>query len=263
MPTITGYEVTELIGRGGMGRVYRATDRRLGRTVAVKMLVDADDPELLSRFEAEAKAVASLAHPNITRLFDFARTESGIPYCVMEYIAGGTLADTLAGRPILPEQAVKIIHRLSLAIQTAHAEGILHRDLKPANILIAGFDRSGQKAVESPSTQDMASGSSRDTQGVAAAPSSEDLVTAKSIRPDMLRVSDFGLARRIAGDSHVTRTGQIVGTPAYMAPEQARERSTGQGLGLISILWERFCMNCSQDARPSLVRTASRRSCCC
>ena len=232
MPTIPGYEVTELIGRGGMGRVYRATDRRLGRTVAVKLLVDADDPELLSRFEAEAKAVASLAHPNITRLFEFARTESGMPYCVMEYIAGGTLADTLAGRPILPKQAAQIIHTLSLAIQTAHAEGILHRDLKPANILIAGLGRSGHKPLESRSTQDIAAGSSRDTESVAIASPAADVGTANSIRPEMLRVSDFGLARQIAGDSHVTRTGQIVGTPAYMAPEQASGMVNKPGPGV-------------------------------
>ena len=232
MPSIPGYEVTELIGRGGMGRVYRATDRRLGRTVAIKMLVDADDPELLSRFEAEAKAVASLAHPNITRLFDFARTESGMPYCVMEHIAGGTLADALAGRPIVPEQAAKIIHTLSLAIHAAHSEGILHRDLKPANILIAGLVQSSQTPFESASTQRMTVDSSRETQVAATAKSITDAGTAKSILPEMLRVSDFGLARKIAGDSHVTRTGQIVGTPAYMAPEQASGMVNKPGPGV-------------------------------
>jgi len=232
MPTIPGYEVTKLIGRGGMGRVYRATDQKLGRTVAVKMLVDADDPELLSRFEAEAKAVACLAHPNITRLFDFARTESGVPYCVMEYIAGGTLADMLAGRPILPKQAAQIIHTLSLAIQTAHAEGILHRDLKPANILIAGPDRSDGKPLASGSTQRISPGSLRDTPAVAMASTTGDAGTSNNIRPEMLRVSDFGLARRIAGDSHVTRTGQIVGTPSYMAPEQASGMVNRPGPGV-------------------------------
>ena len=232
MPTIPGYEVTKLIGRGGMGRVYRATDQKLGRTVAVKMLVDADDPELLSRFEAEAKAVACLAHPNITRLFDFARTESGVPYCVMEYIAGGTLADMLAGRPILPKQAAQIIHTLSLAIQTAHAEGILHRDLKPANILIAGPDRSDGKPLASGSTQSISPGSLRDTPAVAMASTTGDAGTSNNIRPEMLRVSDFGLARRIAGDSHVTRTGQIVGTPSYMAPEQASGMVNRPGPGV-------------------------------
>jgi serine/threonine protein kinase len=148
MPAIPGYEVTDLIGRGGMGRVYRATDRRLGRTVAVKMLVDADDPELLSRFEAEAKAVASMSHPNITRLFEFARTEQGTPYCVMEYIAGGTLADALAGRPVEARLAARIVQTLALAIQSAHAQGILHRDLKPANILMAVPGDSGPAASE-------------------------------------------------------------------------------------------------------------------
>ena len=85
MPIIPGYEVTGLIGRGGMGRVYRAVDQRLGRTVAVKMLLDAEDSELLSRFESEARAVASLSHPNIIRLFEFAKTESGQPFCAVCY----------------------------------------------------------------------------------------------------------------------------------------------------------------------------------
>lgn len=214
MPTIPGYEVTDLIGRGGMGRVYRATDRRLGRTVAVKMLVDADDPELLSRFEAEAKAVASISHPNITRLFEFARTEQGTPYCVMEYIAGGTLADALAGRPLEARLAARIIQTLALAIQSAHTEGILHRDLKPANILMAVPGDSG-------------SGSS--LRSSSKPTSTESPIV---IRPEMLRVTDFGLARRIAGDSDVTRTGQIVGTPSYMAPEQASGMVSKPGPGV-------------------------------
>ncbi|MBL8814000.1 MAG: serine/threonine protein kinase [Planctomycetaceae bacterium] len=209
MPAIPGYEVTDLIGRGGMGRVYRATDRRLGRTVAVKMLVDADDPELLSRFEAEAKAVASISHPNITRLFEFARTEQGTPYCVMEYIAGGTLADALAGRPVEARLAAKIVQTLAHAIQSAHAQGILHRDLKPANILMATQGDSGSAASDVAAT-----------------------THAESIRPELLRVTDFGLARRIAGESDVTRTGQIVGTPSYMAPEQASGMVSKPGPGV-------------------------------
>lgn len=209
MPAIPGYEVTDLIGRGGMGRVYRARDRRLGRTVAVKMLVDADDPELLSRFEAEAKAVASISHPNITRLFEFARTEQGTPYCVMEYIAGGTLADALSGRPVEARLAAKIVQTLGIAIQSAHAQGILHRDLKPANILMATQGDSGSAASEVATT-----------------------THAESIRPELLRVTDFGLARRIAGESDVTRTGQIVGTPSYMAPEQASGMVSKPGPGV-------------------------------
>lgn len=209
MPAIPGYEVTDLIGRGGMGRVYRATDRRLGRTVAVKMLVDADDPELLSRFEAEAKAVASISHPNITRLFEFARTEQGTPYCVMEYIAGGTLADALADRPVEARLAAKIVQTLALAIQSAHAQGILHRDLKPANILMATQGDSGSAVSEIATT-----------------------THAELIRPELLRVTDFGLARRIAGESDVTRTGQIVGTPSYMAPEQASGMVSKPGPGV-------------------------------
>lgn len=221
LPKIPGYEVTELIGRGGMGRVYRAIDCQLGRTVAVKMLVDAEDPELLSRFESEAKAVACLAHPNITRLFEFSRTESGTPFCVMEYIAGGSLADVVSGHPQPQRLAAEIILTLARAIQAAHDAGILHRDLKPANILIAGEKQSNAILSKSATTHDFSRDQSNDTRPIRS-PSLEpesNLIT--SVLPESLRISDFGLARKFACESHVTRTGQIVGTPAYMAPEQA------------------------------------------
>ena len=232
MPTIPGYEVTDLVGRGGMGRVYRATDRRLGRTVAVKMLVDADDPELLARFESEARAVSSLSHPNITRLFEFAKTESGLPYCVMEFIAGGTLADVISGRPMPWKAAAEIVETLAGAIHTAHLAGILHRDLKPANVLIAGSPRWDADIAESGSTMDLAQASSVGTDSGKATAISAKPASSTSIRPEMLRVSDFGLARKIAADSHVTRTGQIIGTPAYMAPEQASGMVTRPGPGV-------------------------------
>ncbi len=232
LPTIPGYDVTELIGRGGMGRVYRATDRQLGRTVAVKMLLDADDPELLSRFESEAKAVASLSHPHITRLFEFARTGAGVPYCVMEYIAGGSLADVADGRPLPERLSAEITLTLARAIQAAHQEGILHRDLKPANILIAGNNRDHATTSETETTHDTNRNRTKETQqsNSDSLPGKTD--TTLNISPDRLRISDFGLARKITGDSHVTRTGQIVGTPAYMAPEQASGMVTKPGPGV-------------------------------
>ncbi len=221
MPTIPGYNVTELVGRGGMGRVYRATDLRLGRTVAVKVLLDADDPELLTRFESEARAVASLSHPNIARLFEFAKTDSGQPCCVMEFVGGGTLADALAGKPVPAKLAAEILTTLARAIQAAHHEGILHRDLKPANVLIAG---SATKISEADPGRTEYAGSAFVTDpGRGMDPSGERMPSGAvaDFSPARLRIADFGLARRIQADSHVTRTGQIIGTPAYMAPEQA------------------------------------------
>ena len=232
LPTIPGYDVTELVGRGGMGRVYRATDRRLGRTVAIKLLVDSDDSELISRFESEAQAVANLAHPNITRLFEFSKTEAGLPYCVMEYIDGGTLADALAGRPMSWKIAAEITETLAIAIQAAHLAGILHRDLKPANILIAGSTRPDSAASEPGSTKNFDRTSAAEVDIERRTETSRKSPSRVNIRPEMLRVSDFGLARKIAAESHVTRTGQIVGTPAYMAPEQASGMVTRPGPGV-------------------------------
>ena len=221
LPTIPGYDVTELVGRGGMGRVYRATDRRLGRTVAVKVLLDAEDTELVVRFESEAKAVASLSHPNIARLFEFARTDSGQPYCVMEFVGGGTLADALDGKPLRAKLAAEILVTLARAIQAAHVEGILHRDLKPANILIADSS-SRNRSADRQSTQHVGNAFSTDvSHRTVSANTPASSASATDVSPALLRIADFGLARRIEADSHVTRTGQIIGTPAYMAPEQA------------------------------------------
>ncbi len=220
LPTVPGYDVEEVVGRGGMGRVYRATDKKLGRSVAIKMLIDADDEELVLRFESEVKAVASLSHPNITRLFEYSRTESGQPFCVMEYVAGGTLADVIAGRPVPANFAADMIISLADAIQSAHEAGILHRDLKPANILIAS------NATDHHSTASTANDTNSSIGTTPRSATLNDdahsrLQPLAHVRAEMLRITDFGLARRFAADNHVTKTGQIVGTPAYMAPEQA------------------------------------------
>ncbi|MBL8819173.1 MAG: protein kinase [Planctomyces sp.] len=252
-PAVPGYEITSLIGRGGMGRVYRARDTRVGRTVAVKVLIDSGDPELLARFESEARAIASLSHPNITQLYEFSRTPDGQPYCVMEYVAGGTLSDFVGGRPVAAKLAAELTKRLAIAVEAAHAEGILHRDLKPSNILIAGSTNfelglHSQNRAETQASMDTQSGPLL-TLGAAIAdqsttprplPSSTDpshrtTITRGSLEtlnPSSLRISDFGLARRISGDDRITRTGEIVGTPAYMAPEQASGMVTRPGPGV-------------------------------
>ncbi len=200
LPIILGYDIIELVGRGGMGRVYRATQQLLGRTVAIKMLLDADDSELLARFESEARAVASLSHPNIARLFEFAKTESGQPYCVMEFLGGGTLADVISGRPQPWKKAAEILRTLSEAMQAAHLQGILHRDLKPSNILLAGgTDQS--VGTESQATRQASDSDSTDHFARSKLTAILEFSTA------CLRIADFGLARQISVDSHVTPGG--------------------------------------------------------
>jgi serine/threonine protein kinase len=132
------YRLDEMLGRGGMSEVWRAKDLELGRDVAIKLLApDADT----ARFEREARAVASLAHPNITQLYDYGEAE-GRPYIVLEYVPGGTLEDRLgAGKPLPDDEAFAIAAGVAAGLAHAHARGVVHRDLKPANVL---FDEEGR-----------------------------------------------------------------------------------------------------------------------
>src|SRR5436305_2065112 len=170
------YELEQLLGRGGMSEVYRAHDRELGRRVALKLLApDADT----ARFEREARAVAALAHPNVTQLYDYGE-DDGRPYMVLEYVPGGTLEERLAkagGRPLPDEEARVIAAGTAAGLAHAHARGVVHRDLKPANVL---FDEEG--------------------------------------RP---KLADFGIARMAAGEGTLTEAGTVLGTAAYISPEQA------------------------------------------
>ena len=182
------YEILALIGAGGMGEVYRARDTRLNRDVAVKVLpaVFADDPERLARFEREAQVLASLNHPHIAHIHG--REESGrVRALVMELVEGETLAEKIARGPLPLDEALPIARQISEALETAHEQAIVHRDLKPANIKIT--------------------------------PSG------------IVKVLDFGLAKAfetsgLSASATVTavgtQAGLILGTAAYMAPEQAK-----------------------------------------
>lgn len=186
------YQIHEMVGSGGMGVVYRALDTRLGRTVALKVLPPdlTADAERRQRFEREARAASALNHPNIVTIYDIDRVE-GIDLIAMEYIVGRTLQDMLACRELKPADAMEYALQIVHALVAAHAAGIIHRDIKPANIMIA--------------------------RAAAGAP--------------QVKVLDFGLAKlsetfRTADTQteDVTR-GSIIGTAAYMSPEQAEGKS--------------------------------------
>jgi tetratricopeptide (TPR) repeat protein/tRNA A-37 threonylcarbamoyl transferase component Bud32 len=173
------YEILGELGRGGMGVVYKARDRRLNRLVALKMIrgaAHADDIQV-TRFRIEAEAVAALKHPNILQIYDIGESE-GMPFVALELLEGGSLAEKLHGTPLPPRKAAEWMVPMALAMDTAHAAGIVHRDLKSVNILF----------------------------------------TADGVP----KVTDFGLAKRLEVDEGHTHTGQVMGTPSYMAPEQAR-----------------------------------------
>ncbi len=173
------YRIIKPLGRGGMGSVYLAHDVDLDRRVALKVphITPADPPELLQRFEREARIAATIEHPGLCPVYDVGRI-GDIHYLTMPYIAGKSLAEVIdPEKPIPLRQAAAVVHRLALALEEAHSHGVVHRDLKPSNIIAS--------------------------------------------RTHELVIIDFGLARRVDSDDlRVTKSGAIVGTPYYMAPEQ-------------------------------------------
>ena len=185
---IAHYRIVSKLGEGGMGAVYRATDTKLNRDVAVKVLPEsfAGDPDRMARFQREAQVLASLNHPNIAAIYGVEERA-----LVLELVEGSTLAERIESGPMAMEEALPLIGQLIDALEYAHEKGIVHRDLKPSNIKLA--------------------------------------------RDGRLKVLDFGLAKAMAGDStasspqnsptltmRATMAGVILGTAAYMAPEQAR-----------------------------------------
>ena len=136
--TIAHYRILDKIGAGGMGEVYRATDTKLGRDVAIKILPEefSRDPERVVRFQREAEVLASLNHPNIAAIYDLEEAE-GIRFLVLELVEGETLAERIQRGPIRIEEALEIGKQICEALEAAHEKGIVHRDLKPANVKIA------------------------------------------------------------------------------------------------------------------------------
>jgi serine/threonine-protein kinase len=192
LPPVPGYEVEAVLGHGGMGIVYKARHLALKRTVALKMLA-AGHPYSAerARFRAEAEAVARLQHPNIVQVFEVGETD-GRPFLALEYVAGGSLAERLAGQPLLPREAARLVAAMAEAMHLAHSRNLVHRDLKPGNVLLAG-------EADTPLGQ---------------------------CQP---KVTDFGLVRQLDADSGQTFDGMVMGTPSYMAPEQAEGRARSAG----------------------------------
>ena len=201
------YEILTEVGRGGMGVVYKARHRGLHRLAALKMVLAGEfaSPAQELRFRLEAELAARVRHPNIVQVYEIG-TYQGRPFLVMEWVEGGSLADRLDGQSWPPGEAASLLETLARAIHAAHVEGVVHRDLKPANILL---QRDGGERIN-------AQGASSRS-GFTADPASR-------LHP---KITDFGLARPIEGGVTVTQSGFLVGTPGYMAPEQAA--GTGRG----------------------------------
>jgi WD40 repeat protein/serine/threonine protein kinase len=195
LPTQIGqYTVIRELGHGGMGVVYLAEQAGLKRAVALKVIrhgVNATPAEV-ARFRAEAEAVARLQHPNIVQIHEVG-SQDGLYYLALEYVNGPSLDRHLAGTPQDPHAAAQLIETLARAVHHAHQRGILHRDLKPANILLSGEPRS-------------------DT---------SPLVPRHSPLAAVPKITDFGLAKRLEPGDARTQSGLVLGTPSYIAPEQA------------------------------------------
>jgi eukaryotic-like serine/threonine-protein kinase len=203
LETIGGFRLLKLLGQGGMGIVYLAWQATLRRHVALKMIARGASakPEDMRRFQREAEASASLRHENIAQIYEVGE-QDGNPYIAMELVEGCTLSRYLVSGPLPLEDSVQLLLRLSSAIDHAHTKSIIHRDLKPSNILLAGC------------TLDEPSKSAQKTK--------KDLVP---------KIVDFGLAKHIGQLDSPTLTGDLIGTPNYMSPEQARGETSSMGVG--------------------------------
>ncbi len=188
-----GYEIEGELGRGGMGVVYKARQEKLKRIVALKMILSGGHAGVdeRMRFLAEAEAIAAIQHPGIVQIHEFG-THEGLPFFALEFCVGGSLASKLNGTPLPPRESAQLVEQIARAMQAAHERGIIHRDLKPANVLLAACGLAGPSTDFTP------------------------------------KITDFGLARRVEGGSGLTQTGAIMGTPSYMAPEQAEGK---KGIG--------------------------------
>jgi len=192
------YRIEKLIGVGGMGAVYRATQLAVERQVALKVLRQVpgvSEHQLAERFKREAHATSRLHHPNTVQVIDFGE-EAGLLYLVLELLEGSPLLRVIQrDAPLAPERVASIGKQIAKSLAEAHAEGIVHRDLKPDNVFICNYHGD----------------------------------------PDFTKVMDFGIARIVTADVAMTRTGMMIGTPKYMAPEQAMAKKVGPTADLYAL----------------------------
>jgi tetratricopeptide (TPR) repeat protein len=213
-PAVRGYEILGELGRGGMGVVYKARHLGLKRLVALKMVLAGPHAgaDLLARFRTEAEAVARLQHPNIVQVYEVGES-GGLPYLALEYVGGGSLASRLAGTPQPAAASAALVETLARAVHAAHERGIVHRDLKPANVLLS--------LVPGPLSPEEGQGQGTRDKGL------------------IPKITDFGLAKLVAAAEAPTAvggpappqtgSGALLGTPSYMAPEQAAGKAKEVG----------------------------------
>jgi eukaryotic-like serine/threonine-protein kinase len=195
---IDNFTIERLAGAGGMGEVYLARDRRTGAPAALKLL-HAQRPEHEKRFAREARVLAELNHPGVVRYLAHGITPDGRPYLAMEWVDGESLSDRLARGPLTRTESLLVGLQVAEALQVAHRMGIVHRDLKPSNLILCseGSGRTGAPAKTPPKTKP------------------NEAIT--------IKILDFGIARLLDPErTQLTATGLMLGTPGYMAPEQAR-----------------------------------------
>ncbi len=205
-PAIAGYEILGLLGRGGMGKVYKARQVHLQRLVALKVILAGEDAdaEQVARFREEARVIARMQHANIVQIYDVGE-EDGHPFIALELVEGGSLAEQLRGTPMPVAPAARLVETLARAIHAAHQQGVIHRDLKPANILLSppAFMPGHLGGMEG----------------------------------WVPKITDFGLAKRRDESVGLTQSGAVMGTPSYMAPEQAagQTREIGPGSDIYAL----------------------------
>jgi eukaryotic-like serine/threonine-protein kinase len=212
--TLAHYRINAVLGAGGMGQVYRATDTKLARDVALKVLPPdtAGNPDRLARFQREARAVAALNHPNVVTVFSVEESDN-VHFISMELIEGQPLDRLICANGLPADRIIEIAGAIAAALAAAHDQGIVHRDLKPANVMVTNDGR--------------------------------------------VKVLDFGLAKEVgasANDTTLTSAGHtqaglVMGTPAYMSPEQVSSRSLDHRSDIFSSAW--CCMKWQPVAAPS------------